>query len=330
MAAARQLRESGWLRPERPDRGPQHGDGPEVPRDRQRRRSDPQHRLPYPADTGQLIIPPTRSGDDAGAGGVSGGDEPACASTEVSDSSRWRRPSPRPWPPAPHPRRAGRAPKSGSTNASLTADLASYPASLDPGLQYDTDSYSVYRNIFDQLLHRDPSTHQIVPWLATSWKQTDPKTWVFTMRPGREVQRRHPDDGGRRRLQHPAHPGPEAGQPAERQLLRDRLRDRFGQHADHHHQVPVPDAALLPHHAVGRADGGREEGRRREVQPAPGRIRPLRLQLLHPRLPGGPEAQRRLVGPEAADRRASPSARCPPPPAGSPTSSPARPTSPTP
>ena len=32
-------------------------------------------------------------------------------------------------------------------------DLSSYPASLDPGLQYDTESYSVYRNIFDQLLH---------------------------------------------------------------------------------------------------------------------------------------------------------------------------------
>ncbi|WP_329140104.1 ABC transporter substrate-binding protein [Streptomyces sp. NBC_01476] len=72
----------------------------------------------------------------------------------------------------------------GSTDASLTADLASYPASLDPGLQYDTDSYSVYRNIFDQLLHRDPKTNKIVPWLATTWKQTDPKTWVFTLRDG--------------------------------------------------------------------------------------------------------------------------------------------------
>jgi peptide/nickel transport system substrate-binding protein len=78
----------------------------------------------------------------------------------------------------------GSTQKSGSADASLTADLASYPASLDPGLQYDTDSYSVYRNIFDQLLHRDPKTHQIVPWLATSWKQTDPKTWVFTLRNG--------------------------------------------------------------------------------------------------------------------------------------------------
>jgi peptide/nickel transport system substrate-binding protein len=72
----------------------------------------------------------------------------------------------------------------GGNNATLTVDLASYPASLDPGLQYDTDSYSVYRNIFDQLLHRDPTTNKIVPWLAIKWTQTDPTTWTFTIRNG--------------------------------------------------------------------------------------------------------------------------------------------------
>jgi peptide/nickel transport system substrate-binding protein len=82
------------------------------------------------------------------------------------------------------PPSGGTAPKAGSAGASLTADLASYPASLDPGLQYDTDSYSVYRNIFDQLLRRDPKTNKIVPGLATSWTQKDPKTWVFTLRSG--------------------------------------------------------------------------------------------------------------------------------------------------
>jgi peptide/nickel transport system substrate-binding protein len=66
----------------------------------------------------------------------------------------------------------------------LTVDLSSYPASLDPGLQYDTESYSVYRNIFDQLLHRDPTTEQVVPWLATSWKQQNATTWTFTIRKG--------------------------------------------------------------------------------------------------------------------------------------------------
>jgi peptide/nickel transport system substrate-binding protein len=76
------------------------------------------------------------------------------------------------------------SPGGGGNNATLTVDLASYPASLDPGLQYDTDSYSVYRNIFDQLLHRDPTTNKIVPWLATRWTQTDPTTWTFTIRDG--------------------------------------------------------------------------------------------------------------------------------------------------
>jgi peptide/nickel transport system substrate-binding protein len=66
----------------------------------------------------------------------------------------------------------------------LTVDLSSYPASLDPGLQYDTESYSVYRNIFDQLLHRNPATEQVVPWLATSWKQDNATTWTFTIRKG--------------------------------------------------------------------------------------------------------------------------------------------------
>jgi peptide/nickel transport system substrate-binding protein len=66
----------------------------------------------------------------------------------------------------------------------LTVDLSSYPASLDPGLQYDTESYAVYRNIFDQLLRRNPTTEQVGPWLATSWKQDNATTWTFNIRKG--------------------------------------------------------------------------------------------------------------------------------------------------
>jgi peptide/nickel transport system substrate-binding protein len=71
-----------------------------------------------------------------------------------------------------------------TTDSTLTVDLAGYPSSLDPGQQYDTDSYSVYRNIFDQLVHRDPKSNQIVPWLATKWHQTNATTWQFTIRGG--------------------------------------------------------------------------------------------------------------------------------------------------
>jgi peptide/nickel transport system substrate-binding protein len=66
----------------------------------------------------------------------------------------------------------------------LVIDTANYPSTLDPGKQYDADTYAVYRNIFDQLLRRDPRTQKLVPWLATSWRQTDATTWRFTMRPG--------------------------------------------------------------------------------------------------------------------------------------------------
>lgn len=68
--------------------------------------------------------------------------------------------------------------------ATLTVDQANSPATLDPGLQYDTDSYVVYRNIFDQLVRRNPTTLKIEPWVATSWQNTSPTTWVFQIHPG--------------------------------------------------------------------------------------------------------------------------------------------------
>ncbi len=68
--------------------------------------------------------------------------------------------------------------------ATLIIDQANSPATLDPALQYDTDSYVVYRNIFDQLIRRDPTTLKIIPWVATSWSQTNPTTWVFHIRNG--------------------------------------------------------------------------------------------------------------------------------------------------
>jgi peptide/nickel transport system substrate-binding protein len=72
----------------------------------------------------------------------------------------------------------------GRDSSTLVIDTTNYPSTLDPGQQYDTDSYSVYRNIFDQLLRRDPKTNAIKPWIATSWSQSDPKTWKFAIRPG--------------------------------------------------------------------------------------------------------------------------------------------------
>src|SRR5688572_11616319 len=51
----------------------------------------------------------------------------------------------------------------------LSVDLPGDAATLDPHVQWDTDSYTIYRNIFDNLLTRD-AEGKIVPQVAASWK----------------------------------------------------------------------------------------------------------------------------------------------------------------
>jgi peptide/nickel transport system substrate-binding protein len=63
----------------------------------------------------------------------------------------------------------------------LTVDLPGDVAAMDPQLQWDTESYSVYRNIFDNLVTRDVSG-KIVPQVATAWHYTDDTTIVFDLR----------------------------------------------------------------------------------------------------------------------------------------------------
>ena len=65
----------------------------------------------------------------------------------------------------------------------LTIDLAADAATLDPQVQWDTDSYSIYRNIFDNLVTRDAGG-AIVPQVATAWRYADDKTVVFDIRSG--------------------------------------------------------------------------------------------------------------------------------------------------
>ena len=63
----------------------------------------------------------------------------------------------------------------------LVIDLAADAATLDPHLQWDTDSYSIYRNIFDNMVTRNEAG-AIVPQVATAWRYTDPTTLVFDLR----------------------------------------------------------------------------------------------------------------------------------------------------
>src|SRR5215468_8550034 len=63
----------------------------------------------------------------------------------------------------------------------LTIDVPNDAATLDPHVQWDTDSYGVYRNIFDNLLTRD-ATGKIVPQIATAWRFVDDTHVEFDIR----------------------------------------------------------------------------------------------------------------------------------------------------
>jgi len=65
--------------------------------------------------------------------------------------------------------------------ANLVVDLPTDPASLDPHLQWDPDSYAAYRNMFDNVVTRDASG-AIVPQVATGWRYEDDTHVVFTIR----------------------------------------------------------------------------------------------------------------------------------------------------
>ncbi len=63
----------------------------------------------------------------------------------------------------------------------LVVDLVNEPSSLDPQVQWNPDSYYVYRNIFDNLVTRDDKG-AIVPQVATSWRQISDTEIEFDLR----------------------------------------------------------------------------------------------------------------------------------------------------
>ncbi|MBN9063293.1 MAG: peptide ABC transporter [Rhizobiales bacterium 65-9] len=63
----------------------------------------------------------------------------------------------------------------------VTIDLSGEPSSLDPHVQWNPDSYYIYRNIFDNLLTRDDKG-DIVPQIATSWKYLSDTQIQFQLR----------------------------------------------------------------------------------------------------------------------------------------------------
>lgn len=63
----------------------------------------------------------------------------------------------------------------------FVVDLVNEPSSLDPQVQWNPDSYYVYRNIFDNLVTRDDKG-AIVPQVATAWKQVSDNEIEFDLR----------------------------------------------------------------------------------------------------------------------------------------------------
>ena len=63
----------------------------------------------------------------------------------------------------------------------LVVDFIAEPSSLDPHVQWNTDSFNVYRNIFDNLLTRDDKG-EIAPQIATAWKYLSDTEVEFKIR----------------------------------------------------------------------------------------------------------------------------------------------------
>jgi len=63
----------------------------------------------------------------------------------------------------------------------FTVNLVNEPSSLDPHMQWNPDSYYVYRNVFDNVVTRDDAG-EIIPQIATAWEQVSETEMVLTIR----------------------------------------------------------------------------------------------------------------------------------------------------
>ena len=76
---------------------------------------------------------------------------------------------------------AGAAMAPAAAQKAIVIDLVNEPSSLDPHMQWNPDSYAVYRNVFDNLVTRDDAG-QIVPQVATGWRYLSDTEVEFTIR----------------------------------------------------------------------------------------------------------------------------------------------------
>ena len=106
---------------------------------------------------------------------------PAAAPTAAPAAAAKPAEAPKPAQVAPAQTGTGAGPK-----GSITIVNESEPDTIVPKNAGTNISYFVMDNVYDHLTARDVSTpeNKIVPKLAESWSQTDPKTWRFKLRQG--------------------------------------------------------------------------------------------------------------------------------------------------
>ncbi len=66
----------------------------------------------------------------------------------------------------------------------IVISMSVEPDTLENWKAYSTDGHPILRNVQEALLNRDPKTNELVGELATSWEQTDERTWRFKLREG--------------------------------------------------------------------------------------------------------------------------------------------------
>jgi peptide/nickel transport system substrate-binding protein len=87
---------------------------------------------------------------------------------------------------AAQPNTAPAAPPASSASGKITIVFENDPDTIVPRDAYTNNGYFVLDNVYDHLVARDWSSGsaKLVPELAESWSQVDPKTWRFKLRQG--------------------------------------------------------------------------------------------------------------------------------------------------
>ncbi|KMS75986.1 hypothetical protein ACM01_07115 [Streptomyces viridochromogenes] len=79
--------------------------------------------------------------------------------------------------------------RTGGSAQTLTIAIPTDPTSLDPCDSQAADGVgTLRRNVTESLTDVDPGTGKVVPLLALSWRQENPTTWTFKLRPGVKFQ----------------------------------------------------------------------------------------------------------------------------------------------